>query len=89
MNIKQVVERISNPDRPKKGNFRLAFRKASIEGMDLCLERLDRRDPEFGIDFSHMHLYDLAAFVEDFTIDGQAIYTPRSSGFRPASGAVS
>ncbi len=43
--------------------------------MDLCLERLDRRDPEFGIDFSHMHLYDLTAFVEDFTIDGQAIYT--------------
>ena len=34
--------------------------------MDLCLERLDRRDPEFGIDFSHMHLYDLTAFVEDF-----------------------
>ena len=75
MNIKQIVERISNPDRPKKGNFRLSLKKASIEGMDLCLERLDRRDPEFGIDFSHMHLYDLTAFVEDFTIDGQAIYT--------------
>ncbi len=75
MNIKQLVDRISNPDRPKKGNFRLTLRKASIEGMDLCLERLDRRDPEFGIDFSHMHLYGMEAFVEDFTIDGQAIYT--------------
>ena len=43
--------------------------------MDLCLERLDRRDPEFGIDFSHMHLYGITAYVNDFTIDGQSIYT--------------
>ena len=75
MNIKQVVNRISDPDREKKGNFRLRLRKASIDGMELCLERLDRRDPEFGIDFAHMHLCDMTAFVEDFTIDGQAIYT--------------
>ena len=75
MNIKQIVDRLSNPDREKKGNFRLSLRKASIDGMDLCLERLDRRDPDYGIDFSHMHLYDMRAFVEDFTIDGQAIYT--------------
>ena len=75
MNIKQIVNRISNPDKPKKGNFRLSLRKASIENMDLCLERLDRRDPEFGIDFSHMHLYGITAYVNDFTIDGQSIYT--------------
>ena len=55
MNIKQIVNRISDPDKPRKGNFRLSLRKASIEGMDLCLERLTRRDPEFGIDFGHMH----------------------------------
>ena len=75
MNIKQLVDRISDPDRVRKGNFRLSLKNASIENMDLCLERLDRRDPEFGIDFSHMHLYGMTAFVEDFTIDGQAIYT--------------
>lgn len=45
MNIKQIVNRISDPDKPRKGNFRLSLRKASIEGMDLCLERLTRRDP--------------------------------------------
>ncbi|MFQ7055007.1 MAG: hypothetical protein ACLRQT_02170 [Alistipes sp.] len=75
MNIKQIVNRISDPDKPRKGNFRLSLRKASIEGMDLCLERLTRRDPEFGIDFSHMHLYGISARVGDFTIDGQSIYT--------------
>ena len=75
MNIKQIVNRISDPDKPRKGNFRLSLRKASIEGMDLCLERLTRRDPEFGIDFGHMHLYGISARVGDFTIDGQSIYT--------------
>jgi hypothetical protein len=40
MNIKQIVDRISDPDKPKKGNFRLSLKKASIENMDLCLERL-------------------------------------------------
>ena len=75
MNIKQIVDRISDPDKPKKGNFRLSLKKASIENMDLCLERLDHRDPEHGIDFSHMHLYGITAHVSDFTIDGQSIYT--------------
>lgn len=75
MNIKQIVNRISDPDKPKKGNFRLSLRKASIENMDLCLERLEHRNPEFGIDFSHMHLYGIKARVDDFTIDGPSIYT--------------
>lgn len=74
MNIKQLVERMSNPDKSRKGNFSLSLHKASIENMDICLERLDRRDPAYGIDFSHMHLYGIRAFVDDFTIDGQAIY---------------
>ena len=30
MNIKQIVNRISDPDKPRKGNFRLSLRKASI-----------------------------------------------------------
>lgn len=75
MNIRQIVSRISDPDKPRKGKFRLSLHKASIQGMDICLERLDRRDPAFGIDFSHMHLYDIRAAIDDFTIDGQAIYT--------------
>lgn len=75
MNIKQVVARLSDPDKPRKGNFRLSIRNASLTGMDFCLERRERRDPPYGIDFWHMHLYDLAAYVDDFTIDGQAIYT--------------
>ncbi|HIW65304.1 MAG TPA: translocation/assembly module TamB [Candidatus Alistipes intestinipullorum] len=87
MNVKQLVARISDPDKPRKGKFRLSLHKASIENMDICLERLDRRDPDYGIDFSHMHLYGIRADVDDFTIDGQAIYaTIRSFSARERSG---
>ena len=75
MNIKQIVNRMSDPDKPKKGNFKLSLKRASIENMDLCLERIDSVAPDYGIDFSHMHLYGLTARVDDFTIDGSAIYT--------------
>ena len=77
MNIKQIVSRISDPDKPRKGNFKLSVSRASIENMDLCLERIDSlaRHRDYGIDFSHMHLYGLTARVDDFTIDGSAIYT--------------
>ncbi len=75
MNIRQVVGRLSDPDRPKKGNFRLRLEKAVIEGMELCLERRVHRDPPYGIDFGHMHLSDMTLRADDFTIDGQTIYT--------------
>ena len=89
MNIKQIVNRIADPDRPKKGNFSLSIRKASIRDMELCLERQKRRDPPFGIDFGHMHLYDMTASVDDFTIDGQTIYASiESFAARERSGFV-
>ena len=89
MNIKQVVARLSDPDKPKKGNFRLSLSKASIEDMELCIERTEHRNPPYGIDFADMHLSEMSARVEDFTIDGQTIYADiarfsarERSGFR-------
>lgn len=75
MNIRQIVMRLTNPDRKRKGEFRLTLKKASIRNMELCIDRTEHRDREYGIDFSHLHLSDLNARVDDFTIDGQAIYT--------------
>lgn len=75
MNIKRIVSRLSNPDKKKKGDFRLTLNRAAIEGMDLCIERRERRNPPYGIDFSHLHVCGIRARVDDFTIDGQSIYT--------------
>ena len=89
MNIKQVVGRISDPDRPRKGNFGLVLHKAVISGMELCIERQQHRDPPYGIDFGHMHLCDMTASVDDFTIDGQTIYADIASfSARERSGFV-
>ncbi len=74
MNIKQVAARLSDPDRPKKGNFLLSVSRASIRNMVLCIERLEHRNPPYGIDFGHLHVSDLAARVEEFAIDGQTIH---------------
>ncbi len=75
MNIRQIVMRLTNPDRERQGEFRLSLKKASIRNMEICIDRTEHRDREYGIDFSHLHLTNLNARVNDFTIDGQAIYT--------------
>lgn len=89
MNIKQLVARLSDPDRERKGNFRLSVRRASILDMEFCLEKLQHRDPPYGIDFGHLCVEGLTARIEEFTIDGQTIYTSvetlrarERSGFR-------
>ena len=63
MNIKQIVARLSNPGRKRKGEFRLSLKSASIENMELCLDRNEERNPPYGIDFSHLHLTRLDARV--------------------------
>lgn len=79
MNIKQVVARLADPKRKKKGTFRLKLTEASISGMELRLQRRSPRNPVCGIDFGDMHLMELNAAADDFTIDGAAIYTTISS----------
>lgn len=89
MNISQVVSRLSNPNSTSPNNFQLSLKNASVEKMDFCLERLVHDNPAYGIDFSHMHLYDIVARIDDFAIDGQAIYTTiQSLSTRERSGFV-
>ncbi len=89
MNIKQVVSRLSNPDKKKKKPFRLTIASASIENMELCLERQRHRNPPYGIDFGHMHLSDIAAEIERFELNGPVIETDiRAFSARERSGFV-
>lgn len=74
MNIKQVVNRMVDPNAPRKGKFRLEMRDASIKDMDFVIERLEHRNPEYGIDYGNMRMSDLAAEVNRLTIDGQVIF---------------
>lgn len=87
MNIKQLVERLSNPNKPKKGNFKLTISSALIDSMELRIERLEHRNPEYGVDFGNMRFLGLHAAVKDLVIAGPQISMDiESLGSRGRSG---
>ncbi|MEG1672592.1 MAG: translocation/assembly module TamB domain-containing protein [Alistipes sp.] len=89
MNIKQITDRMSNPNKPSTGSFKLTITSAHIDGLEFCLEQIHHKDPPYGIDFSHMHLLDICADVSNLTIDGSTIATNiRSLACRERSGFV-
>ncbi len=75
MNIRQIVTRLSDPNKPKKGNFKLSIDRAKVDDMYFSLVRNQKRNPEYGVDYGNMHIYDIDSEIESFTIDGTAIHT--------------
>ena len=71
MNIKQVVDRISK--KKGKGNFRLHIIKVDVADVELRIERLAHRNPEYGVDYGNMRLYDMNGRVNDLVIAGSSI----------------
>lgn len=90
MNIKQVVDKLSNKDKPQsEGKFKLEIQHLETEGLDFCMERLEHRDLPYGVDFAHMHLIDIRSELKNFTIDGPMIHTDiRRLATRERSGFV-
>lgn len=76
MNIKQVVDKLSKKDKARaEGKFRLEIERLETDGLDFCMERLEHRNPSYGVDFADMHLIDIRAELKNFTIDGPVIHT--------------
>ena len=76
MNIKQVVDQLSKKDKARaEGKFRLEIERLETDGLDFCMERLEHRNPSYGVDFADMHLIDIRAELKNFTIDGPVIHT--------------
>lgn len=76
MNIKQVVDKLSKKDKARaEGKFRLEIERLETDGLDFCMERLEHRNPSYGVDFADMHLIDIRAELKNFTIDGLVIHT--------------
>ena len=73
MNIKQVVNAFSDPNREKKGRFRLEIEDASIRGMELVIEQQEHRNPSYGVDYGNMRIHNIGAEVNHFGIDGHVI----------------
>lgn len=76
MNIRQVVDKLSKKDKARaEGKFRLEIERLETDGLDFCMERLEHRNPSYGVDFADMHLIDIRAELKNFTIDGPVIHT--------------
>ncbi len=87
MNIKQLVNRISDPERERKGNFRLRIRAAFIDGMEVRIGRQARRNPVYGVDYGDMRIGDIRARATNLAIEGPSIsMTVESLAARERSG---
>lgn len=76
LNIKQLVDRLIPPDKPEgKGKFLLVIEDLQTEDFDFCMERIEARNPSYGVDFSRMRVADIRAELQDFTLDGPVIHT--------------
>ncbi len=75
LNIKQLINAIADPNRERKGNFKLRMRHVTVRDMALVIERRRHRNPEYGVDFGNIRIDSLGARVSDFTIDGRNITT--------------
>ena len=56
MNIKQVMDRLSDKEKKGGGDFGFGIRNVQIDDFTLIIERQEHRDPEYGIDYNDMHL---------------------------------
>lgn len=73
MNIKQVVRNMSDPNRKKKGNFRLEIDATNICDLEVLIEQQEHRDPAYGVDYGNMRICDIGALVHELVIDGHVI----------------
>ena len=72
MNIRPILEQLQNRD--KESNFRLYVDDVDAENLAFCLEKLERRNPEYGVDVSNIHLDDIAAHLTNFAVVRGAVW---------------
>ncbi len=70
MNVKEVVDRIGGK---RNGRFKMLIRSLDAVNIDFRMERLEHRNPEFGVDYADMHLRGITGHIEDFTVEGGAV----------------
>lgn len=72
MNIRPIVEQLQNGD--KQGDFRLYIDDVDAENIAFCLEKLERRRPEYGVDMSNLHISDIGVHLTNFAVVRGAVW---------------
>ena len=73
MNIKEVTDKMVNPEKKAKKPFVLRILSLDADSLDFKLQRLQPRKPEFGWDYSDMHLAQISAHIDNFFVDDGAV----------------
>ena len=70
INIKQVVDKLKkdNPDSLRKP-FALMVKDVRVDDVSVLIERLEHRNPEYGVDYNNMHIKHISALVDNFYFD--------------------
>ena len=64
INIKEVTDKISNPDRKKKGKFALKINSVDADSVSFRLQRFDDRRYESGVDYADMYLQNIKTHID-------------------------
>lgn len=90
MNITPIVEQLRSRD--GEGNFRLYVDDLETQDLSFRLEKLEHRNPKYGIDFSDMYLNDMDAHIANLavvrgavTMDIESLSAKEKSGFELSS----
>ncbi len=74
MNIKEVVEKIKNPNRVKPEKpFELHFGNLEFDSLEFWLKRNVERKRDYGIDWADMKLRDMSGRITNFSVVGPAV----------------
>ena len=66
LNIRPIVQRLQNPN--GKNKFRMSIDEIDAHDAEFRYERLVHRDPEYGIDYFDMQIYDIDGHLKDFGV---------------------
>ncbi len=88
LNLKQIIDLIPKKD-STTNNFSLRINSIEGENIHFTFERLEHRNPTYGIDYSNMSIRKINSTLSDFIISGKTVNTSidqlsglEQSGFR-------
>ena len=73
MNVKEITDKLTNPNKKNKKPFRLLIRSIDADSLDFRLQRLVKRGTTYGVDYTDMHLGGIDGYIENFYVDGAAV----------------
>ncbi len=72
LNIKQVIDRLT-PKEPKRRGTKIFFGEIELSNFTFRLQRLEPRNPKYGVDYGDIELNSMSAQVESLIIENQNV----------------